>query len=417
LEKLACDFALAVGIENALGISLHLRFSLKNGVEILNGIDDRIKKTFYDICFQSTGFVTEEHVKELGLLEKLKVKQGNSSQIEVVKKAIDQEIVAFEGLSLTLYQKGISSDVEIIMKMQSLQVRIKGDHQTTSALRYPHLYRDLLNRFNREKRDGAQLHIRIIEPGSFIGDSHLLYSSQFAEMLALFPNSHFTLNTCDSSSAERLRLQLKSLQRAPYDPLTLRTCASETYFELNYTNRKYRDVFQTIIDGINQLSGRTNSFMDDETPNPLLLKTQPKCINIASFDFPSIWNKLNARSDIIVAIMVLGDLLDACHGDSLAVLEGFILALNVGGTLYLDLPTGDRILDEGEERFERKNRLEKKIGCEIEIEKIPVSDYVLKADGDCALVHYLTLHESNKVKKDSCFLEILSTSLIAITRK
>ncbi len=243
---------------------------------------------------------------------------------------------------------------------------------TTGALRFPHLLKDIHERYN----DSEGLRACIVGPGMSRVRGLPLSCPQFVELRAILPEAHIELLDNDSSLLAEMRRQVAA-GKCDYFPLEMRFytypespgIAPEAYFPLFEKIRsslKQLSELDPLLGQLDSLSVKVNSD-----------KTSVRNFDIRTSQFRATEEK---TFDLILATFSITNAYanQQPKPDSKAIVASllkFLRALKIGGSLYIDAVAFSGLSPKDAENLSILDGIEKKLGSRLERRALPLNAF------------------------------------------
>lgn len=417
IEGISRDIVFQLKKDFKENITLRITVSQNEGVVIDN---ERLSKLFHDNIKGVCAAVPTRLVKSAGLshLKRVEVSDADKTRYEA---QMGQPCTFFDTASLMLFQAGVKRPETVEVELSGFQGLGKGGGLTTAAFRFPHMYLDMFKRFGDKRKE--DLKVCIVGPGLHRPGGKLGYCSQFVELKAMFPNARFLLLDNDASAIEYLDGQYKKMKAAAYDPLVARMLT----FQFDDNPYRAPEKFQPMLAEMKAEMAACAKFPPNAKEmldgyggiKTMMLGVDSEKIELREFDINTSAFESGEKFDVMVATMSICLALAKGRVENMkAVMQKYIDALSINGSLYIDAALMDQILMPAldcDSPDEVMAILAERSGVKLEIDRVGLEEYLPSTVGDAG-----TLPNPNiaAASKDDKKIESITTHTVyVITNK
>lgn len=384
LMAIAQDIAFHIGKEFTTSTSTQLSFSKKEGIKVLSSSDHRI----------------QEILKNLQMIQ--------------LPKEIVPEKIMFNPIQFLFSRFEDFESQEVNLEIGYVE-EIQAMGATSAPMRYPHMYKDLIERF-KNIRENPNTKVCLLGPGFNKPEKGTPFSPQFAEMLSLFPNAGFLLLEKNPEVIKALNSQIKVLGGISYDGTCHRLLGPKCQIESNSIitppsyfpllkemGTSFTSLWKNFAEKKNQKIDQEKMFEGYGKIKPVFLDINPQKVELREGDFSELLSKDGEAGtfDVVIATLSLMYALaeQPTQKEKQELFKKYLNLLKEGGSMYIDAYVYETLLAD-----DFKNELP------IIWEKLPLSDFQPGLQGDLGQMSYLTSQSKDFSRV------ISSTSVWVLTR-
>lgn len=382
---IARDFAFLLKRDLKHTISMQIKLFQEEGI-VIN--DPRYAALFNDNVKGMGVAVPTALVEEVGLAH-LKKSEVDKDEIKRGELQIGEPCIIVNPFAFLMWQNGIKEPIELNMEISGFHAKGKGGGLTTAAFRFPHMYLDMVSRFEGRRRN--ELKVCIVGPGLQKPDGKLGFCSQFVELKALFPKAHFLLLDNDTEALAYLEKQFKGVKAAAYDPLTLRML---TFDQLKTNVLLAPEKFQPMLAEMKNELAACAKFPSNAKEmlqgfgeiKQMMLEVNPDYIELREFDINTSEFKGDEKFDVMVATMsICLALSEGDPQDFKKIMLKYVERLNKEGSLYIDSGLMHQILIPAlgcDNPEEVAALLSEEAGVKFSLDRVGLETYLPETAGD-----------------------------------
>jgi len=416
LISLAKDISFHHGKAFPEGLRCRVILSQHSGVEV----DDQYIGGLLKTAFEGVGCPVPVAVaRDSGMMG---LKQAAVSE-QVRKVAIAQlqsEVLFFDPVSTMLFKGGQRGPFVVDMRISQFSPANKGGGLTTAAFRFPHMYAEMLDRFEY-RRINEDLEVCIVGPGLQSKAKSLAYCPQLAELMAIFPRGRFTLLDNDTKALEVMKGQIERMKVIAYDPLVFRTLIMdipENYCKAPDTMQPglklMADYWTTKAKAPKNVGEMLKGTCE---ASMLLLNVDSGQVGVREFDINTPTFASEEQYDVMVATMSILLAFGGGKVDIKKIFPSYLNALKENGSLYMDaqlmqavlLPAYDCVTPE-----KLAEKLSKELDGNFSVRRVGLESYQKENTCDIGLLPRFDLVS---VSSDQKGTPTITTSTIYVLTK